>query len=103
MSKVGRYLRVKLETFKERYESVGDVRGHGLFLAIDWVKDKKSRAPDRDGAIEVVEKLKELGFLISNAGVHRNVLKIRPPLVFNEENADELYEALDRAFEFVAS
>ena len=103
VSKVGRYLRVKLESFKERYESVGDVRGHGLFLAIDWVKDKKSRAPDRDGAIEVVEKLKELGFLISNAGVHRNVLKIRPPLVFNEENADELYEALGRAFEFVAS
>jgi len=103
VSKVGRYLRMKLESFKERYESVGDVRGHGLFLAIDWVKDKKSRAPDRDGAIEVVEKLKELGFLISNAGVHRNVLKIRPPLVFNEENADELYEALDRAFEFVAS
>ena len=102
VSKVGRYLRMKLESFKERYESVGDVRGHGLFWRLTGLRTKEQGARSRwgDRGCREVEGTRIFDL---NAGVHRNVLKIRPPLVFNEENADELYEALDRAFEFVAS
>ena len=100
VSKVGRYLRMKLESLRRGMNRWAMSEGTG-FWRLTGLRTKEQGARS-NGAIEVVEKLKELGFLISNAGVHRNVLKIRPPLVFNE-NADELYEALDRAFEFVAS
>ena len=62
----------------------GDVRGHGLFCGVDWVDDADSQVPDVDGAITIVNALRKRGFLISNAGELRNVLKIRPPLVFED-------------------
>ncbi|GIS21110.1 MAG: hypothetical protein CM15mP120_30260 [Pseudomonadota bacterium] len=58
VSKVGLHLKNKLATLVEQFEQVGDVRGHGLFLAIDWVTDKASRTPDREGAKAIVERLK---------------------------------------------
>ena len=73
VSKVGLHLKNKLATLVEQFEQVGDVRGHGLFLAIDWVTDKASRTPDREGAKAIVERLKRPIYLISNAGAHRNV------------------------------
>ena len=52
-------------------------------------------------AVEFVEKMKQKGFLISNAGQFRNVLKIRPPLVFEKDHADSLCEVLEETFEEV--
>ena len=66
-------------------------------MAIDWVTDKASRTPDREGAKAIVERLKKAGYLISNAGAHRNVLKVRPPLVFNQDHADEFVTAFETA------
>ncbi len=94
VNSVGGYLKSELAGFTERFDKVGDVRGHGLFIGIDWVKDSRSREPDREGAVALVERLKEKGFLISNAGQHRNVLKVRPPLVFEKQHADQLLTAL---------
>lgn len=74
--------------------SVGEVRGKGLFVAIEWVKDRTSKEPDRNGALNVVEALKKESFLIGAAGKFGNVLKLRPPLVFDEENAREFLETL---------
>ena len=82
VSKVGLHLKNKLATLVEQFEQVGDVRGHGLFLAIDWVTDKASRTPDREGAKAIVERLKKAGYLISNAGAHRNVFKSAPAVSF---------------------
>ena len=98
---VGGYLKNRLTGLADRFESVGDVRGHGLFLGIDWVQDRDTREPDRRGAEDIVERMKEKGYLISNAGRFRNVLKIRPPLVFTEEHADELFAALTETLEEV--
>ena len=97
VAEVGDYLKNKLITLMEHFEQVGDVRGQGLFLAVEWVKDKTTRAPDREGAKEIVERLKNAGYLISNAGPHRNVLKVRPPLVFNRAHADEFFAAFETA------
>ena len=93
---VGGYLKDRLAGLVDRIAGVGDVRGHGLFLGIDWVADRATRKPDREGAADIVERMKEKGYLISNAGRFRNVLKIRPPLVFGREHADELFGALAR-------
>lgn len=94
-AKVGSLLKSELSCFVDRYEFVGDVRGHGLFLGIEWVKDREARKADREGAAAFVERMKEKGFLMGAAGQRRNVLKIRPPLVFERSHADLLLTALD--------
>ena len=94
VAEVGAYLKDKLATLVGHHPHVGDVRGHGLFLGVDWVHDDAGRQPDTDGAKRVVERMKEKGYLISNAGQHGNVLKIRPPLVFQQAHADELFAVL---------
>ena len=70
------------------------MRGHGLFIGVEMVKGN-ALEPDSDRAIEVVNKLKDRGFLTSNAGAFRNVVKIRPPLVFSQRDADEFLTAFD--------
>ena len=91
----GDYLRTQLQTLAQRCARMGDVRGHGLFCGVDWVEDTESRAPDVDGAISIVNALRGRGFLISNAGELRNVLKIRPPLVFDKSHADLFLSAFE--------
>ncbi|MGB1505815.1 MAG: aspartate aminotransferase family protein [Acidimicrobiales bacterium] len=75
---------------------LAEIRGVGLFLAIEVVESYDTLAPDSERAVEVVNRLKDAGFLTSNAGAHRNVVKIRPPLVFSDANADEFLTAFDR-------
>ncbi len=86
VGEVGGYLLDRLREIE--CEAMGDARGHGLFIGLDWVSDREARTPDPKGAIRVVNRLKEKGFLTSNAGAHFNVVKLRPPLVFEREHAD---------------
>ena len=95
---VGGYLRDRLAERLGRCDRMGDVRARGLFLGIEWVKGASGgdpREPDREEAIACVDALKEKGFLISNAGAHGNVLKLRPPLVYERQHADMFLEAFD--------
>jgi 4-aminobutyrate aminotransferase-like enzyme len=85
---VGDYLRAELAGLQGRAEAMGDVRGCGLFISIEWVSDRDKKTPDQAGAINVADRMKSKGFLLSNAGALENVVKIRPPLVFNKSNAD---------------
>ena len=94
-AQVGNYLRNELRKLQARCEPMSDVRGHGLFIGIEWVSDRAAKIPDSEGAVVIVNRLKEKGFLISNAGALRNVLKIRPPLVFQQEHADLFLTAFD--------
>ncbi|MCY3884538.1 MAG: aspartate aminotransferase family protein [Gammaproteobacteria bacterium] len=93
---VGEWLLRRLSESQNNHPNVGDVRGKGLFIAIEWVKDRESKEPDRNGALQVVETLKEEGYLIGAAGKYGNVLKLRPPLVFNEENASGFLATMER-------
>ena len=90
---VGSYLLNELQKFNTDIETVGDTRGVGLFIAIEMVQSRESKLPDRDLAVRIVNALKNKGFLIGNAGANGNVLKLRPPLVFAKENADEFLSA----------
>jgi 4-aminobutyrate aminotransferase-like enzyme len=92
---VGARLKRALAVRKDTFRYIGDVRGHGLFLGVEIVKDDGARTPDAARAVDLVDRLKDNGFLISNAGVFRNVLKIRPPLVFRDEHADAFLAAFD--------
>ncbi|HZK99516.1 MAG TPA: aminotransferase class III-fold pyridoxal phosphate-dependent enzyme [Caulobacteraceae bacterium] len=92
---VGAALKDALRERMAATPKVGDVRGEGLFLGIEMVTDKASDAPDRDAAIEIVERLKDRGFLTGAAGASGNVVKIRPPLVFSRDNAAAFLDAWD--------
>ncbi len=89
----GDYLKERLTTLQARCNAMGDVRGCGLFLSIDWVSDRSTKAPDVAGAIDVANRLKDQGFLLSNAGALNNVVKIRPPLAFDRNHADDFLDA----------
>ncbi len=92
---VGAALKQALVERKARCAAIGDVRGHGLFIGIEMVADQDSKTPDQDMAIEVVNRLKDKGFLTGNAGAFANVVKIRPPLVFAQEHAEAFLDAFD--------
>ena len=93
---VGGYLKNALSEFADRTEHIAEVRGYGLFIGLDWVTDKVSNTPDKDAAIGVVNALKDKGILTSNAGAHGNVIKLRPPLVFQKEHADKFLDAFSQ-------
>jgi len=92
---VGAFLKSALAERKARFASIADVRGHGLFIGVEIAKTDAARTPDTDRALAVVNRLKDKGFLTSNAGAFRNVVKIRPPLVFARHHAEEFLVAFD--------
>jgi 4-aminobutyrate aminotransferase-like enzyme len=91
---VGAYLRAGLSALAARVPSIGDVRGDGLFIALEFVTDRDSRAPDGALAGRVVNAMRRRHVLISASGIHGNTLKIRPPLPFGVKHADLVLEAL---------
>jgi len=94
--KVGAYFLKRLRELQNEYELIGDVRGRGLFLGIELVIDKKSKKPATALAGKIVNEMKERGILLSTDGPFNNVIKIKPPLVFNENNVDFLIEKLSQ-------
>ncbi len=96
---VGRRIQAGLRELQVGEPRIGDVRGHGMFIGMDWVLPGTTE-PDLDGAAAMVEAMKARRMLLARAGQHRNVLKIRPPLVFDHEHADlflaEFAEAIDQ-------
>ncbi|MGE0717560.1 MAG: aspartate aminotransferase family protein [Alphaproteobacteria bacterium] len=92
---VGASLKAALKARTSGCAFVGDVRGTGLFLGVEIVMDDGAKTPDAARAVAIVDALKDKGFLTSNAGIFRNVLKFRPPLVFRQEHADAFMAAFD--------
>jgi len=92
---VGNQLFSLLNQLKSRHSLIGDVRGIGLFLGIELNLDQKTLEPARIEADRVINEAKERGILLSTDGPDHNVIKIKPPLVFNKENAHFLVETLD--------
>jgi 4-aminobutyrate aminotransferase-like enzyme len=92
---VGEYLMNGLRRLKDKYPIIGDVRGHGLFIGAELVKDPATLEPALPEIVIIVEKMKAKGYLLSTDGPLHNVLKIKPPIPFNQTNADELIQYLD--------
>jgi len=92
---VGARLKAGLERLRDGHPVIGDVRGLGLFLGVELVLDRESRGRATFQAAYVAERMREEGILVSTDGPFRNVLKIKPPLVFTAADADLLVAALD--------
>ncbi len=92
---VGTYLKNQLTKLKNEHPLIGDVRGLGLFIGVELVRDRSTLEPADTEAYHIVERMKDEGVLISTDGQFHNVLKIKPPLVFNKNDADFLVQKLD--------
>ncbi|CAH2300790.1 ethanolamine-phosphate phospho-lyase [Pelobates cultripes] len=93
--RVGNYLVELLNELKEKHELIGDIRGAGLFVGVDLVKDRQLRTPATAEAQHIIYKLKERRILLSADGPHRNVLKFKPPMCFTKEDAKTVVDAID--------
>lgn len=95
---IGKYLMEKLNELKKKYEIIGDIRGRGLLIGIELVKDKKSKEYATKECGEIMELAKEKGLLIGKGGLFGNVLRLAPALSVNKKQADLLIKVLDESF-----
>ncbi|MDP6339729.1 MAG: aminotransferase class III-fold pyridoxal phosphate-dependent enzyme [Candidatus Marinimicrobia bacterium] len=94
---VGGYLLNQLDGIE--HPLIGEVRGRGLFIGVELVKDRGTLTPAAEEADEIINRMKDGGILMSTDGPDRNVLKIKPPVIFTRENADELVFNLTSIFD----
>jgi 4-aminobutyrate aminotransferase-like enzyme len=94
---VGSQLLAQLHCLMARHALIGDVRGSGLFLGVELVRDRNTLEPATEEASKVVNRMRDDGVLIGTDGPFHNVLKIRPPMPFGLEDAEALVNCLDKA------
>ena len=75
---------------------IGDVRGLGLYIGVELVVDRSTLEPATEHADYIINRMRDHGILISTDGPLENVLKMKPPIVFSEKNADEVVRMLDK-------
>ncbi|MEM7416990.1 MAG: aminotransferase class III-fold pyridoxal phosphate-dependent enzyme [Gemmatimonadota bacterium] len=93
---IGGTLKGSMASLAMQHEAIGDVRGRGLFLGIEFVRDRMSREPAPEVARYVANRASHLGVLLSTDGPDHNVIKIKPPMSFSESDAERLVSTLDR-------
>jgi len=86
-----------LEALQQKYDFVGEVRGLGFMLAMEIVKDRKSKAPDADRTQRILDEACRGGLLVIKCGVHRNVVRFLAPLVTTSEQIQEALAIIDKA------
>lgn len=94
---VGAYVHAGLQALAAKHDILGDVRATGLFFAAELVSDRARKTPAPAETKRIINIMRDNGVLISRIGIADNVLKMRPPLIFSRENADQLLATLDHA------
>jgi 4-aminobutyrate aminotransferase-like enzyme len=94
--RVGNHWLRGLRELMAQHAIIGDVRGSGLFLGIELVRDRATLEPADTEASYIVNRLREHGMLAGTDGPHHNVIKLRPPLVFTVDDADFFVATLAR-------
>ncbi len=96
---VGKYFLNKLKKIKSKNKKyISEVRGRGLFIGIDIIKNSNQLKPNKQLAKKIINFMRNKGILLSTDGPHDNVIKIKPPLVFNRQNVDNVCENLESFF-----
>jgi alanine-glyoxylate transaminase/(R)-3-amino-2-methylpropionate-pyruvate transaminase len=95
--KIGNRILAGLNQLKEKYNIIGDVRGKGLLLGIELVKDRQSKEPAREECAQVLETCREMGLLLGKGGLWGQTVRFSPPMCVKEQDADFLLEVLDHS------
>ena len=103
MNHVGQLIKSTLDGWKEKYAMVGDVRATGAMCLVEFVKDKNSKEPDIEIAMEVLKDAVTHGIILIRAGLYSNCIRLLPPIVMTDEQLNEglavLKAAIARAHE----
>ncbi len=94
---VGKHLLSALRRLQDRHDVIGDVRGSGLFIGVELVRDRRTLEPAATEAAAIVNRMRELGVLTGTDGPHHNVIKVRGPMPLTISDADLVAASLDRA------
>ena len=97
--KTGGLIMSGIKQLAARYPLIGDVRGSGLFIGVELVKDQETMEPAGNETREILNTLRNNGVLVGEDSLHGNVLKIRPPMVFNESHVTILLKELENALQ----
>jgi len=92
---MGNKLRLGLDVLQQKHSLIGDVRGFGLFIGVELVLDRQSKAPATQVASYLKDRLRERRILLGTEGPADNILKIRPPLTIEEGDVAMLLQVLD--------
>ena len=95
---VGSYFRGKLEELQQKYPVIGDVRGKGLMLALELVKDRQTKEPAPEATAQLLERTRDHGLLIGKGGLYGNVIRLSPMLNIGKADVDEAVRLLDKSF-----
>ncbi len=96
---IGAHLKAGLQQLQQRHALIGEVRGLGLMLGVELVKDRQTKVPAKEECAFVFESCKDMGLLIGKGGLHGNSLRIKPPMCITKADADFLLEVLDAALQ----
>ena len=93
--KLGRYFMAGLDKLQQKYPVIGDVRGRGLFIGVDFVSDSETLQANAEEASRVVIEMRDRGVLLSIDGPLHNVIKIKPPMVLTKQDIDMTLDLLN--------
>ncbi|XP_010543167.1 PREDICTED: alanine--glyoxylate aminotransferase 2 homolog 3, mitochondrial [Tarenaya hassleriana] len=94
---VGSHLKQRLTLLQHKHDLIGDVRGRGLMLGVEFVTDRHSKTPAKAQALHLMGRMKEMGVLVGKGGFYGNVFRITPPLCFTMADADFVVDVMDYA------
>jgi len=91
-----------LNEMKEKYDIIGDIRGLGAMMAVELVKDRKTKEPNKEAVVEIIKECWQNGLIILSSGTYGNAIRFLMPLVITDEQLNAGLDILDRAFAKVA-
>jgi 4-aminobutyrate aminotransferase-like enzyme len=95
---MGNYFRGKLDELQRKYPVIGDVRGKGLMLGLELVKDRETKEPAAEATTQFLERTREHGLLVGKGGLYGNVIRLSPMLNIGKADVDEAARILDKSF-----
>ncbi|NNE07608.1 MAG: aminotransferase class III-fold pyridoxal phosphate-dependent enzyme [Gemmatimonadetes bacterium] len=95
--KVGDHILKRVCGLMGKHDLIGDARGSGLMLGIEFVKDRETKAPASEETVAILERVKEMGLLMGKGGLRGNIIRIKPPMCMTIEDADFMVDCLDAA------
>jgi alanine-glyoxylate transaminase/(R)-3-amino-2-methylpropionate-pyruvate transaminase len=101
--KVGTHLKQRLLDLQDRQPLIGEVRGMGLMLGVELVRDRTTKEPATAETADLLELAKERGLLLGKGGLFGNVLRVKPPMCLTTDDADFLVDCLDEVLTLLAT